>query len=248
MDLKEAFTRKIGPLPAYAYGLIVLIVVWGIYYARQLSGNGNTASTTDVGSAPSDSDIGSLDDSGYVSSNPSSGASTVVPSSNKPTDNQNWYMLASDYLIGFGYSGSAVTDALTKYLTGQELTAADRALVNQAIAKFGAPPEGVPVTSGAGNNPPPLPGDGGNNNPPPSEQHDDTPPVQTSRTYVIKSGDTLSRIAMLYYGSSSKWPTIYNANASTIEAAAKAHGKASSKGPDGSVGWWIWPGTTLVIP
>lgn len=35
----------------------------------------------------------------------------------------------------------------------------------------------------------------------------------------------------------------YRENASTIEAAAKKHGKSSS-----DHGHWIWPGTTLSIP
>lgn len=62
-------------------------------------------------------------------------------------------------------------------------------------------------------------------------------------SYTIVSGDTLWGIASRKLGSGTKWTKIYDANASTIEAAAKKHGKSSS-----DHGHWIWPGTTLSIP
>lgn len=61
-------------------------------------------------------------------------------------------------------------------------------------------------------------------------------------TYTVKSGDTLSQIAQRMCGGASKWTALYNANAGTIEAAAKAHRKDSS-----DHGHWIWPGTTLTL-
>ena len=62
-------------------------------------------------------------------------------------------------------------------------------------------------------------------------------------SYTVVSGDTLWGIASKKLGSGSKWTQIYDANAGTIEAAAKAHGKSSS-----DHGHWIWPGTVLTIP
>ena len=62
-------------------------------------------------------------------------------------------------------------------------------------------------------------------------------------SYTIVSGDTLWGIASRKLGSGTKWTKIYDANASTIEATAKKHGKSSS-----DHGHWIWPGTTLSIP
>lgn len=62
-------------------------------------------------------------------------------------------------------------------------------------------------------------------------------------TYTVKSGDTLWGIASMEAGNGTKWTEIYDANAETIEAAAKAHGKSSS-----DHGHWIWPGTVLIIP
>lgn len=62
-------------------------------------------------------------------------------------------------------------------------------------------------------------------------------------TYTVVSGDTLWGIAARKLGSGSKWTSIYDANASTIEAEAKKHGKVSS-----DRGHWIWPGEELTIP
>ena len=61
--------------------------------------------------------------------------------------------------------------------------------------------------------------------------------------YTVVSGDTLWGVAKRFYGSGTKYSVIYNANAETIEAAAKAHGKKNSDN-----GHWIYAGTTLTIP
>lgn len=65
----------------------------------------------------------------------------------------------------------------------------------------------------------------------------------TQKKHTIKKGDTLWSISKKYLKAGNKWKTIYNANKSTIEKAAKKHGKKSS-----SNGKWIYPGTVLKIP
>lgn len=70
-----------------------------------------------------------------------------------------------------------------------------------------------------------------------------TKSVKTNKTYIVKSGDCLWNISKKFYGTSNKWKTIYEANKKVIEQTAKKYGKKSS-----SNGWWIYPGTELVIP
>lgn len=70
-----------------------------------------------------------------------------------------------------------------------------------------------------------------------------TKSVTTNQRYVVKSGDCLWNISKKFYGTSTKWKTIYEANKALIEATAQKYGKKSS-----SNGWWIYPGTTLTIP
>lgn len=68
-------------------------------------------------------------------------------------------------------------------------------------------------------------------------------PATTSATYIIKKGDTLWGIAKKFYGTGTKWKTIYNANKEIIEKTAKARGFKSSDN-----GHWIFPGVKLTIP
>lgn len=56
-------------------------------------------------------------------------------------------------------------------------------------------------------------------------------PAGAQRTYTVKSGDTLSKIAQREYGNAGDWRKIYEANKDTI------------KNPD-----LIYPGQTFIIP
>lgn len=67
--------------------------------------------------------------------------------------------------------------------------------------------------------------------------------AQTGKgNYTVVSSDTLWTIAARHCGGSENWPRLYDANAGTIEEAARAHGKSSS-----DHGHWIYPGTVLVL-
>lgn len=60
--------------------------------------------------------------------------------------------------------------------------------------------------------------------------------------YTVVNGDTLWGIALARCGGSSNWPKLYDANAETIEAEAKRHGRVSS-----DHGHWIYPGEVLIL-
>lgn len=61
--------------------------------------------------------------------------------------------------------------------------------------------------------------------------------------YTIRDGDTLSYIARSKLQDSSRYSELYTLNKDTIEAAAKAHGRADSAG-----GTILYPGTVLKLP
>lgn len=61
--------------------------------------------------------------------------------------------------------------------------------------------------------------------------------------YVVKSGDDLWKLAERFYQDGTKESTIYEANKAVIEEAARKHGMGTS-----SSGYWIFPGTELIIP
>ncbi|GHE27525.1 LysM peptidoglycan-binding domain-containing protein [Vulcaniibacterium thermophilum] len=56
-------------------------------------------------------------------------------------------------------------------------------------------------------------------------------PAGSERTYIVRSGDTLSHIAQQFYGRASRWKALYEANRDLLES------------PDR-----IFPGQALRIP
>jgi nucleoid-associated protein YgaU len=45
------------------------------------------------------------------------------------------------------------------------------------------------------------------------------PPAPAPRTHRVVSGDTLTRISSRYYGTSTRWQDIYNANRDKLQSA-----------------------------
>ena len=73
----------------------------------------------------------------------------------------------------------------------------------------------------------------------------ENPPTGAEGTsYTIKSGDCMWNIAKKFYGNGATWKKIYEANKTVIENTAKKY----RNGKDSNNGWWIYPGTKIVIP
>lgn len=113
----------------------------------------------------------------------------------------------------------------------------------QAVNDFGlSEPRSVVVNAGV-ETPAPTPA-----SPAPAPGPSPAPaPVPQQRSYVVAPGDNLSAISSRFYGTPARWREIYNANAGVIEGTARSHGKANSS-KNGTPGWYIYPGTRLVIP
>jgi hypothetical protein len=70
---------------------------------------------------------------------PQTGTTPVVEESNL-----SWGRKATDWLVSTGLDPYNADQAIRKYLISEQLTVAERAMVNLAITRFGAPPEALP--------------------------------------------------------------------------------------------------------
>jgi len=151
VDIGAAVTRKIGPLPAWAYGVIIVIGVYAYYYfTGKSTSSGTSAPTTDTADYGATDGSVPLGDEGSGSSVVGGSGTAATSGTDTPTDNASWLARSVSYLVGFNYDALTVSNALTKYLTGDPLTFSEKALVAQAIARFGVPPEGAPVSTTTG--------------------------------------------------------------------------------------------------
>jgi hypothetical protein len=66
----------------------------------------------------------------------------------QPSTNASWAQQVEAYLGSIGYDPLAVGAALGKYLTGQQLTADQQAIVAAALGFYGQPPGGAPPIVG----------------------------------------------------------------------------------------------------
>lgn len=80
-----------------------------------------------------------------------------------PITNVQWSRLITDELLARGSDPTLVYNALTKFLSGQNLSQSEQAVVNLGLKIIGSPPEGLlPVQTG------PPPAEGGDDDPPPA--------------------------------------------------------------------------------
>ncbi len=320
MDL----SKQVGPLPLGAW---VAVVGGGLALGYFINKRANAANN--AGQQLTESGVGAGGNTGFASVDP------PAPTPGEDDTNQKWGVRVTNWMVANGYDPATADNAVRKYLTGQQLTGQEQAIINIALTRFGVPPESLPgpvptappavsglvgvangphmatITwlpvvgatgyrvTGAGTgrfgatsytwevDTPPFihtsltddyvndwtvhavndygvgppttvrvvqPRDLGAANTPsapaaPAAPAPAAPAAPAQRTHTVASGDTLSGISLRYYGTASRWREIYNRNAGLIEQTARARGKSnSSGGPRGEVGWWIFPGTVLVIP
>jgi nucleoid-associated protein YgaU len=240
IDIGSTLTRKIGPLPAWAYAVLIAGAAWAVYLYRKSHAKNTPAPTVGTEGVPTDSAsdsqiafpgqyLGTIDSTG-VSAGGSTGGTTVAGTT-PLTSNSQWFATATNWLTAQGYDAATVQQALNNFLLGEQASAQDRALYNLAVAQFGVPPEGVPLQP---TSPPPVtPGlPGGSTAPPgtpappspptpaPPPPPAPVPPAPQQRTFVVTKypapGSSLWSIAQIEYGDGNKWPTIYNANRAII--------------------------------
>lgn len=162
--IKAALSYRLMGVPAWVWGLVVGGAVAA--YAYMTRGDDGVKPAPDAG--PSYVDTGGAADAGDVP-----GVPQVTENPVPVTTNPAWIRVVTDKLVAAGYDPVQVNNALTKGLSGQMLTAQEAALWNEAVRRFGAPPEGAPPISVV-----PLPTPPPDNTTPPPANT--TPPPATS--------------------------------------------------------------------
>jgi hypothetical protein len=145
-DVTAAVTKKIGPLPGWAWILVVAGGAWGykIYRGRSSVAVAPTALSTDVSVAPGGFPAGTGNAGGGIGFGGGTGSVSGQPfGAPSVTTNAQWARSTADSMIAAGSDATATTNALSKYVAGSALTATDQAIVNQAISRYGSPPEGL---------------------------------------------------------------------------------------------------------
>lgn len=155
-----AFTNKLGPLPGYAWLIIVLGIAYAIYYYRKHAGTFPATSTPGT-------TTGVPAVLGYPD-NSSTGTGIIEGTNGAPAiaTNSQWARNAVNQLVAQGkYSATDASNAISNYLNGVALSDQQTAIINDALTSFSTPPEGVlptvtapatpvtPVTPAAPTNP-----------------------------------------------------------------------------------------------
>lgn len=140
----KAMGKKLGPLPVYAYAVIIVGAAYGVYWWRNRVGVSAPQGVTEVNTGMSSAGPmpGTNDYSGNV------GSSTKAPPASQ--SNAQWAKNVADGMIATGTSPTDANNAVAAYLAGQDLTPVQQAVITVALKIYGNPPEGVVAVKGPG--------------------------------------------------------------------------------------------------
>lgn len=138
--LKRTFTRDLGPLPVWAW---LVVVVVGVVIGRAIT----RATRVEDGDEIADGSPSVILPSGYGTGAvggtvtlPNGAAPEATATSQGPATNDEWRAGAVTYLIGAGWNALGADRALYAYLNGQALTADQQDAISAAITALGVPP------------------------------------------------------------------------------------------------------------
>ena len=141
MAFADTLKQKAGPLPVWAWGAIIgVLIVGATYYFR--SRTAGAAATADPGSLVAYPDV--------EGGTGLSAGSTVTNADGSTDDddggfysNSSWLAAAVAWCVGQAMNPLTVQRALQKYLDGADLTEAESNIVNIVVKRFGLPPTGT---------------------------------------------------------------------------------------------------------
>jgi hypothetical protein len=144
-DVGGAVTKKIGPLPGYAWVLIVAGTAWGFtLWKRHSAGTSGPVASSVSPAASVDFPPGTGNAGGGIGFSGSTGTVTTTPFGSPPVKtNAQWVSQTANAMVANGADANATSNALSTYINGGQLDANQQALVNTALTHYGSPPEGV---------------------------------------------------------------------------------------------------------
>lgn len=167
--------KQVGPLPLWGWGVALAGGLGLAFLGRRAL---SSSSSSDTPAPPSvDPGLPASDPRGAVVLN---GGTLVDATPAGPTTNDEWRALVTRRLVSEGMGALATDTALGRYLAGMTLDTQQRNIVDRALALFGPPPDGAPVT--------PAP-----STPPVTPVPEPTPPGE-------KSVRDLTRARLLHHG------------------------------------------------
>ena len=150
MNMPDVLTRKVGPLPV---GVWVVALAGGIGVAVVIRRRAADSTAIDPAAAPGDTADMTADPatggaaggipwaSGVTDTNPGAGNLGPGPIADGPiTTNAQWRHRVATVLTREGYHGALVENALARWFNGKTLTAPQRNVIDEAIARVGPPP------------------------------------------------------------------------------------------------------------
>jgi hypothetical protein len=140
-DIEKDLTKKIGPLPVWAYGAILGVgLIAYMWWSSNSAASSATTTAATTETVPDDvSGTGLSAASGDTSTDVGATGTTLLT-------NALWEAQALADLAGSGVSPLTAQVALENYLNGVALTPAQQSIVNTVLTAIGAPPEGVAGT------------------------------------------------------------------------------------------------------
>ena len=140
MAFADTLKSKAGPLPVWAWGVIIgVIIVGATYYFR---------SRTAVAGATADDATSVAYPDVEGGTGLSSGGAVVNADGSSDDDggffsNSAWLAAGVAWAVGQAMNPLTVQRALQKYLDGDDLTQAESDIVSAVVKKFGLPPTGT---------------------------------------------------------------------------------------------------------
>jgi hypothetical protein len=143
----KALGKKIGPLPGWAYVVIIAGAAYVVWYIKRRGVGVSTPvyAPVDNGSAsPLSSSGGASPSSSYTGT-----VSTFGGAPAASTTNAQWARNTADAMIASGSNPADVNNAIANYLAGKQLDSTQASIIATALRTYGNPPEGVVPVSQA---------------------------------------------------------------------------------------------------